>query len=492
MKVSLIYPYISVAERYGTDIGDIGGRQAPLGILYLSSFLKKLGHEVQLIDAEAERLPDGEVIGRLKYFRPECVGISITTVAYGNSLRLADSVRKNFNGVRIVAGGPHVTANPAESIADSAFDFGICGEGELTFAELLENMHDPAKFAGIRGLVYKDSGRGVLINERRVQIQELDELPYPDRDALASIKLYRPPIGCYREDFVVSLITSRGCPYNCIFCDNNTFGRKIRCFTPEYVAGEIESVLKRFNAKELTFVDDTFPSNRKRFRRVLELIKERNLRFSWTCMANANDLDEEILKLMRAAGCWQIAIGIESGDDEILRFIKKGITTGKVRETANSADRAGMMVKGFFMLGNPTETRASLGKTRDFALSLPLTDVVCTIATPIRGTELYELASSGEYGKFNASADSSKFNYWEPVFVPYGLSEDDLYGAQRDFYKSFYLRPSVFFRQLKKIRSLKMLGRTLKALLKILKMKFKAGSVRNPNSKSECRNPKQI
>jgi radical SAM superfamily enzyme YgiQ (UPF0313 family) len=225
---------------------------------------------------------------------------------------------------------------------------------------------------------------------------------------------------------------------------------------------------------------------------VLELIKERNLRFSWTCMANANDLDEEILKLMRAAGCWQIAIGIESGDDEILRFIKKGITTGKVRETANSADRAGMMVKGFFMLGNPTETRASLGKTRDFALSLPLTDVVCTIATPIRGTELYELASSGEYGKFNASADSSKFNYWEPVFVPHGLSEDDLYGAQRDFYKSFYLRPSVFFRQLKKIRSLKMLGRTLKALLKILKMKFKAGSVRNPNSKSECRNPKQI
>jgi hypothetical protein len=130
------------------------------------------------------------------------------------------------------------------------------------------------------------------------------------------------------------------------------------------------------------------------------------------------------------------------------------------------------------MLGHPTETRASLRKTRDFALSLPLTDVVCTIATPIRGTELYELASSGKYGKFNAAADSSKFNYWEPVFVPDGLSEGDLYCAQRDFYKSFYLRPSVLFRQLKKIRNIKILARTLKVILKILKMKSKSVSCR--------------
>ena len=189
MKISLIYPYVSVTERYGADIGDIGGRQAPLGILCLSSFLKKLGHEVQLIDAEAERLPDESVIGKLKSFQPECVGISITTVACGNSLRLADSIRKNLNGVRIVAGGPHVTANPAESIAESAFDFGVCGEGELTFAELLENMHDPAKFAKIKGLVFKNSGSGIFINERREPIHALDELPHPDRDALASIKL---------------------------------------------------------------------------------------------------------------------------------------------------------------------------------------------------------------------------------------------------------------------------------------------------------------
>ncbi|HBC85786.1 MAG TPA: hypothetical protein DCZ94_02405 [Lentisphaeria bacterium] len=473
MKISLIYPHVSVSERYGADIGDIGGRQAPLGILYISSWLKEKGHDVQLIDAEAERLPDESLLKRLKFFRPDCIGMSITTVAYSSSVKLAACLRENLNNVVVVAGGPHVTANPSDAIANSAFDFGIAGEGELAFSELLENINNPAKFAEIRGLIYKNSEGGIFINERHEPIQDLDQLPYPDRDALPDIKLYRPPIGCYREEFVVSLITSRGCPYRCIFCDNNTFGRKIRYFSPEYIVGEIEDVLKRFNAKELTFVDDTFPSNRKRFKRILELILEKKLHFSWTCMANVNDLDDEILRLMKDAGCWQIAIGIEAGDDEVMKVIKKGITTAKVREVANSAHRLGIMMKGFFILGHPMETHESMRKTKEFALSLPLTDVVCTIATPIKGTELYEMAASGKYGKFDASADSSRFNYWEPVFVPEGLTEDELYKAQRDFYKSFYVRPVIFFRQLGKIKNIKILLRTMNAVLKILRMKSK-------------------
>ncbi len=476
MKISLVYPYVSVSERYGADIGDIGGRQAPLGILYLSSFLKRKGHEIQLIDAEAERLSDETLLKRLEDFHPDCVGISITTVAYGNSIRIAGLIRKKFNDVRLVAGGPHVTANPSEAIANSAFDFGVAGEGEQTFAELIDNIGNPLKFAEIKGLIYRNSDGKIIINERHESIQELDELPYPDRAALPDIRFYRPPIGCYREEFVVSIITSRGCPYGCIFCDNNTFGRKIRYFSPEYVVGEIEDVLKKYNARELTFVDDTFPSNRKRFRRILELIREKKLQFSWTCMANVNDLDEEILRLMKDAGCWQIAIGIETGDEEVMKVIKKGIATAKVREVANIAHGLGIMMKGFFILGHPTETHESLRKTRELALSLPLTDVVCTIATPIKGTELYEMALSGKYGKFDVSADPSKFNYWEPVFVPTGLTEDVLYNAQYDFYKSFYSRPAIFFIQLKKIRSIKILGRTLLVLFKVLKMKSKTSS----------------
>ncbi len=475
MKVSLIYPHVSVSERYGADIGDIGGRQAPLGILYLSSYLKKKGHNVQLIDAEAERLSEESIIERLKLFHPDCIGMSITTVAWQNSIKLASCLRRNLNDAVLVAGGPHVTANPQDAVADSAFDFGIAGEGELAFAELLENLPEPAKFAGIRGLVYRNSVGRIFVNERHDPIGNLDELPFPDRDALPDIRLYRPPVGCYREEFVVSLITSRGCPYQCIFCDNNTFGRKIRYFSPEYVVSEIENVLKMYNARELTFVDDTFPSNRKRFRRILELIKERELRFSWTCMANVNDLDDEALRMMKDAGCWQIAVGIETGDDEVMKVIKKGITTTKVKKVVDSAHNLGIMMKGFFIVGHPSETHQSLRITKEFALSLPLTDVVCTINTPIKGTELYEMAVSGKYGSFDSKAEPSRFNYWEPVFVPAGLTEDDLYNTQRDFYKSFYLRPVIFFRQLKKIKNIKILFRTLNVLLKVMRMKVKGG-----------------
>lgn len=475
LNISLIYPPVLIKERYGVDIGDIGGRQAPLGILYLSSFLKHAGYTVQVIDAEAEQLDNSTILKRLTNFSPDCIGISITTVAFNNSVALSKEIRKQLSVGPIIIGGPHVTANPIESLEPNCFDIGVCGEGELTLLELLENLDNPLEYAKIKGLVYRDSNNRIIVNEKREHIKSLDSLPYPDRDALADVRFYRPPIGCYRKSFVVSLITSRGCPYRCIFCDNNTFGRKVRYFSPEYVVDEIESVLRKYNAEELTFVDDTFPSNRVRFKKIMALIGERKLKFSWTCMANVNDLDEELLMLMRKAGCWQIAIGIESGDNDVLKFIKKGVTTDKIRDVVVKADKSGIMIKGFFMLGHPTETKSSIEKTQNFALSLPLTDVTCTISTPIKGTELYEITESQQYGSFNPSADPSQFSYWKPVFIPTGLTETELYEAQYDFFKNFYLRPKIIIRQLLKIRNFIILKRYLRTLFNILKIRYKGG-----------------
>jgi radical SAM superfamily enzyme YgiQ (UPF0313 family) len=319
MKITLIYPPISVQDRYGTDIGDIGGRQAPLGVLYLSAFIKNAGHEVQVIDAEAERLSCNQIIERVKSFNPVAVGISITTVAYQNSSNLAAELKKCFPNLLISGGGAHITANSDLFLNDSSFELGIVGEGENTLLELLECGFDKKVYPTINGLVYRDESGKVVLSPPREHLNPLDKLPFPDRDALSDISIYRPPIGCYQEDFVVSMMTSRGCPYQCIFCDNNTFGRKIRYFSPEYVISEIEMILTKYQAKEITFVDDTFPSNRKRFKKILEMILDKNLRFSWTCMANLKDIDEELAPLMKKAGCWQIAVGIESGDDEIVK-----------------------------------------------------------------------------------------------------------------------------------------------------------------------------
>jgi len=473
LRVSLIYPGISVAERYGVDIGDIGGRQAPLGLLGLAAYLRQQTHELQFIDAEAEGLTDDEVIRRLQEFSPAVAGISLTTVAFPNARRLAEKIKENLPELLLVVGGPQVTADPEGTMFCQSFDAGIYGEGELTFAELLDQLAQQESYLEINGLVYRQNDAEVKINPPREPIPELDNLPHPARDLLADIKLYRPPVGCYRAEFVPSLITSRGCPYGCIFCDNNTFGRKIRYFSPEYVADEIEQVLKDCQARELTFVDDTFPCNRQRFQRILGLIKEKRLHFVWTCMANVNDLDDSILRQMKEAGCWQIALGIESGDEEILEFIRKSISLEKIRETVTAAHQVGIQVKGFFMLGHPTETPDTLQKTMRLALELPFTDVVCTIATPVRGTAFYDLAVGGDYGSFEADAGSERLNYWEPVFVPSALTAEQLYQAQRDFYRRFYLRPGIFWRQLGKIRNVTIFWRMLVAAVKVIRLKSK-------------------
>lgn len=472
-KISLIYPGISVKERYGRDIGDIGGKQAPLGLLYLSSYLKSKGFDTQVIDAEALGLPDEDVIEQLAVFSPDAIAISMTTVAFTNAVKLADSIHEAFPELPVIAGGPHVTANPNQTIESGAFDAGVLREGEETIVELLnaiiadKGICSPAKVADIKGIVYRDKEGVTKTTDPREYIKDIDTLPYPDRDVLSDIRLYRPPLGCYQENFSVSMITSRGCPYQCVFCDNNTFGRKIRWFSPEYVIGEIEYIIKTYGAKEISFVDDTFPANRQRFIKILEMIQDQQLKFVWTCMANVNDLDEELLEMMKETGCWQIAVGIESGDNDILKLIRKGISVEKVKEVVNAADRLGIMMKGFFMLGHPGETRETLNKTINLGLELPLTDLTCTIVTPIRGTELFDMAASGEYGKFDQSADCARLNYWEPVFLPDGLTEEDLYAAQREFFKRFYLRLGILRRQLHKIKNITVLCRFLITAIKI-------------------------
>lgn len=474
LKVSLIYPGISVKERYGRDIGDVGGKQAPLGVLYLSAYLKEKGFDTQVIDAEALRLSNDKVVAKLAEFAPDAVALSMTTVAYHNSVALAEKIRAKFADLSIIVGGAHVTANPAKTMECENFDYGVLREGEETLVELLKaifsNGTDSFNFTDIKGIVYRNEERQTQVSEPREYISNIDSLPYPDREALSDITLYRPPVGCYQEKFSVSMITSRGCPYQCVFCDNNTFGRKIRWFSPEYVLGEIEHILEKYGAKEISFVDDTFPANRQRFVKILQLIKERQLKFAWTCMANVNDLDGELLQLMKETGCWQIAVGIESGDDKILKLIRKGITVAKVREVVEAADKLGIMMKGFFMLGHPGETHETLNKTITFGLDLPLTDLTCTIVTPIRGTELFDMAASEKYGKFDKEADCSRLNYWEPVFVPEGLTEEDLYSAQREFFKLFYLRRAILGKQFRKIKNLTVFFRMLSTAMKILLM----------------------
>lgn len=450
MKIILINPPVTTVERYGRDIGDIAGHQAPLGLCYLAGFLEKHGFEVNLIDAQAEGLPNYEVIKKISSFKPDAVGLTSTTVAFHRAKSLATDIKLSKPEIPIIIGGPHLTANPHETLSFTCFDYGVMREGEITLFELLKELKENGSLQNLPGIIYRKNGN-VIINPQRPYINDLDSLPFPARHLLSDIKKYAPPLGSYSKTPVLSIITSRGCPYECIFCDKNVFGKNIRYHSPEYVVSEIQNVISLYGAKEIFFLDDTFIVNEERIRKILFLLKREKIKVKWTCMTRANNITEDLLREMKDAGCWQISIGVESGNQGVLDFIKKGISLRQIINTVNWSHKLGIYVKGFFIIGHPIDTVKTIDETINFAKSIPFSDVVVTFATPIAGSELYSIAP--KYGVFHGN-DWSKLSYWKPVFVPLGLSEKILYNKQKQFYREFYFRLNVILKHLKNMHGI--------------------------------------
>ena len=441
--VYLLYPPITKQERYSSDIGSVGGEQIPLGIFYLASYLRKNNYDVHITDAEALKMTTEEVVWEIKELNPAFVGISSTTVAFHRALEVATHIKKEMEDVVTIIGGPHVTSNVNHAMSFGAFDFGVLREGEITLLELLNTISDKMPINKIEGIAYLNHEGKVVVNPFREYIKDLDELPLPAYDLIKDISLYSPPPSNYRTLPVVNIITSRGCPNQCTFCDRNVFGKKYRERSAENVFEEINYLHAKFGIKEIAFVDDTFLINKKRVHELFDLIRENGLKFHWTCMARINNVNYDFLKYLKDNGCWNIAFGIESGDENILKIIRKKISLSKVTEVIDWCYKLKIKTKGFFIVGHPLETVATIDKTIQFARKLRLDAVVVTINTPIPGSPQYEEAS--QYGSIDTT-DWSKFNYWRPVFVPHGLTQELLLKKQKEFYLKFYFRPNIIFR----------------------------------------------
>lgn len=442
MRVLLIYPPITLQERYSSEIGHAGGRQIPLGVYYLASYLRERRHEVQVVDAEALAWTEEQIIFLAAGYLPQVVGISSTTVAFHRALGVAAAAKAALPGVVTVIGGPHATAAPEDVMRHGAFDYAVLGEGEETFHQLLKVLDGGGTCESLAGVALR-SGEAVRINPRRPFIEPIDDLPFPAYDLIPDFSPYNPPPANYKQLPVVNIVSSRGCPNQCTFCGHSVFGRSLRQRSPENIAGEITLLFRRFGVREIAFVDDTFTINPRRIAALFEILARDGIRFPWTCMSRINTVDEDILRFMKEHGCWHISFGIESGNEEILRRIRKNITLAEVRRAVAACRRLGILTKGFFILGHPGETRETIDETIRFALDIPLDDVVVTLNTPLPGTEQYRTA--GESGRLDQT-DWSRFNMWNPVFIPDGLSEALLMEKHREFYRRFYLRPRIIGR----------------------------------------------
>jgi radical SAM superfamily enzyme YgiQ (UPF0313 family) len=441
----LIYPPITKRERYSSSIGSAGGSQPPLGVLSLAAWAREKGLHPRVIDGEASQRTAEDIAGEVAKIKPALVGVSATTVAFARAVEVAEAIRAATPATPIAVGGPHASALPENALGHDCFDYAIRGEGEHTLTELMDVIREDRDPGDVAGLAFRRDGQ-IVVNPPRPRMEDLDALPYPAYDLLDDLEPYTPPPCNYRTLPVLSVVSSRGCPNACTFCDRSTFGRLLRQRSAESIADEILQLRHNFGVGEVAFLDDTFTINPRRIYDLFERLDAEGVRIWWTCMSRVDTVDYDLLKFMRDHGCWHISFGIESGSEEILRRIKKNIDLDKAERVITWCHELGIHTKGFFIIGHPGETAETIEQTIDLALRLPLSDIVATLNTPLPGSEQYTQAAAD--GLF-ADGDWSRFNCWNTVFVPEGLTSEQLHDLHRKIYRKFYFRPRIMCRYLR-------------------------------------------
>ncbi|HRY29539.1 MAG TPA: radical SAM protein [Elusimicrobiota bacterium] len=424
-----------------------------MGLGYLAAVAERAGHEVRVVDGTLG-LSDRELDRLVSDFSPDVVGFTSTTPAFRGARRLAKRVRELFPGRLIVLGGAHVSALPEEALASGCFDVGVVGEGEHTFSELLESYGRDRDFdrRKIRGIVYREDGV-VKRTSPRPLMDDLDDLPFPARHLFPPLSKYSPTPASYRRLPVGIVMTSRGCPSRCAFCDRSVFGETYRRRSPENVVAEVEALLRDFGAREIRFFDDTFTLSPHWIRRFISLLKERRLQFPWTCLSKVRGVSRELFEGMKEGGCWQVLFGLESGDPEMLRLLGKGNTVEDNGAAVRAAHEAGLSVRGDFVIGAPGDSLEKMERTFRHAVDLKLEYAHFNKFVPYPGTELFrQMRAAGKPVDFDAGS-SSILDHDAIFHVPAGLDRESYRKWLNGVYGRYYLRPSYLFRRAVALRS---------------------------------------
>lgn len=444
IRLVLVSAPVSQEERYGKFAG-AGSTEPSFGLLSLAAVARQAGAQVKVIEASARGLDPASTLREIVAFAPDCVGFTATTSEICQIGALAVQVKAGIPGVVTVIGGCHVTALPEETLETfPALELAVLGEGEDTLAELIKRLGAGNRVLnGIAGTA-KREGNAIKRQPARPLIADLDQLPLPAWDLLAGFPgLFKPSPSRIRRWPCASIVLTRGCPNQCAFCDRSVFGNYCRAYSPNYAIRLVRDLYDRYGVRELLIEDDTFVIVKERVREFCTRLIAERMNLSWSCLGRADRVDPELLVLMRRAGCWQISYGIESGDPEILKSMRKRLDLAQIRKALAWSRAAGLRTKGFFIVGFPGETPETLERTRRLACELPLDDISVMQMTPFPGSELYSMA--GEAGTFNR--DWRKMNVLNTVFVPHGLTMEDLEQARSRLLKDFYSRPEVLWRQ---------------------------------------------
>jgi radical SAM superfamily enzyme YgiQ (UPF0313 family) len=434
MKILLVNPFGSNWVRGSPDNTGAAVRLAPVGILSIASYLAKRGNSVDVHDCRGTMTPAGaeEVVSRVRSEKADLVGFTAVTSSFPNAYRLAERIKEAVPRCAIVFGGVHVSALRGKILERfPAVDFAVAGEGEKAMAELASGAGPET----IRGLSYRD-GTGVRDNAARTDPCDLDDLPFPGYRMLEGFpKGFEGALFNYPRSPSATIVSSRGCPYRCTYCDRSVYGNGYRRNSARYLYEHMAFLKKDFGIRHVFFYDDLFTFDRGRTEEFCGLLRRRPLGMTFNCAVRVGHADDGLLGALKASGCWMVSLGIESGDPEVLARHKAAADFEEMKATVRRIQGNGLRAKGLFMMGLPGETEASVNATADLVDALELDDMNLTKFTPFPGSPLYRTIR--EEGTFEEEWEL--MNCMNFVFVPWGFpSRERLEERYGQFIRRFY------------------------------------------------------
>ncbi|MDO8538464.1 MAG: radical SAM protein [archaeon] len=357
-----------------------------LGVLYLAGIAKDQGNEVQIFDTGLEKNKTLEQT--ISEFSPDLVFMGVYTPSILTDYKIIEKVKSFISkNAKIIVGGPHASAMPERTMNEcKAIDFLIQGEAELSFAELIKVLANNEPVSSVKGIYWRENEK-ILHGPTAELLQNLDTLPFPAYDLIQKYEYKLPQISVGKK--LALVITSRGCPYQCTFCHKGTFGAEYRRRTPENVVAELKWLFENFHYDEVYFVDDLFTLNKPWLYKFFELLDQEGLSFPWKCLGRVDSLVQEDYYEMKKHGCYLIQFGVESGNDVVLKDIKKKTNVATVRKAFEMCAKAGIQTYGFFSLGHRLDTKETVQETIKFAHSLKCDFLSFFVINPFPGTETF-------------------------------------------------------------------------------------------------------
>lgn len=420
----------------------------PLTLCYISAILKKLGHEVRLIDAIAEKLNIEKLTNISESFNPELIILNTAIPSIEGDMNCAATLKARIPAAKIAVVGMFPTLYEKECLEHySTIEYAVMDEPEWVCARLADVVSGIASPESVKGLIYRNIN-DIIINEKQnLAENNLDDLPFPTRDLLNN-EAYRLPTN--GKKFTL-LSVGRGCSSNCIYCVANVYyGRRFRKRSVDNIIREIEQCVNEFKITDFLFWGESFTADMKYGEEICDAIIRKRLKITWSTTSRVDSLNQDLLYKMKKAGCILLGLGIESYDQNVLNRARKGITTVQIDKAVEMTRRAGLNTMGHFMFGLPGETKESAMKSIRFACK-NVTYAQFYAAIPYPKTELGRIAAGNNW---IVESDISHFELTRSVMGNESLSAGEIRKLRNIAYRRFYFRPKMLLQTIREVSSI--------------------------------------